>query len=80
MKQKLDDIIVPFLGGTIKFLKAIDYVRKNGSPGHLDDRVEIYGDTRTPAVMTPSQFSTMIKAIENRDDIMNWLDTLVVEA
>lgn len=73
----MDDIIIPFMGGTIKFLKAIDWVGKTGAPGHLDDRVEVYGDTKTPSRMSPRQFHTMLEAIENREDVKAWLSALV---
>lgn len=76
-KKVTEDIVIPFVGGTIKFLHAIDYIRKNGTPGHLNDRIEIYGDTRTPATLTPGQFHTMLEAIQNRDDVRAWLETLV---
>lgn len=68
------DLIVPYMGGTVKFLKASSFVGKDGRPVNLDDRIQIYGERRDPANLTIQQVRELYQMIYDREDLQKWLD------
>lgn len=72
--SKNGDLIVPYMGGTIKFLRASSFTGKDGRPVILDDRIQIFGERRDPANLTPVQVRELYKIIDERDDVRTWID------
>lgn len=67
-------IIVPFLGGTVKFLEASTFTARDGRLVALADRIEIYVDRKEPAKMSREQLNAVLDVIDRREDVRQWLD------
>lgn len=68
-----NDIIVPFIGGTAKFLNASSFLSKSGQMIALGDRIEVYTDRKEPAKFSKESFLRMLECVDNHEDVKAWL-------
>lgn len=72
------NIIVPFVGGTVKFLKQSSFVSpRDGRMVSMPDRVEIYGQTSKAIRLPKETLATLMTIIDERPDVREWMSSHV---